>query len=366
MNSLYPLQAAILQADARRIPLQDQSVHCVVTSPPYWGLRDYGMNGQLGLEGTPEEYIENMVAVFREVWRVLRDDGTCWMNMGDCYNAYNHNRGSAAGANKNHHEIMPSADRGLSAQSLKPKDLVGMPWRLAFALQADGWYLRSDIIWAKPNPMPESVTDRPTKSHEYMFLLTKKPRYYYDADAVREDGIKGAAGSRFDIGKTGTRDGGDRAQSGYRNGSGRNLRDVWHIATQPYPAAHFATYPEKLVEPCVKAGTSKKGICSKCGAGWVRVVEREYGFDDSSTRHIAGNDKTIGQGWEGTQRRADVRTTTTGWRPACECNAPTVPAIVFDPFGGSGTTASVALKLGRRAVVMDIGYHGLAKRRVFA
>jgi DNA modification methylase len=267
MNSLFPLQAAILQADARAIPLRDQSVHCVVTSPPYWGLRDYGQGGQLGLEATPEEYLSNMVGVFREVWRVLRDDGTAWVNMGDCY---------TQGATGKTHNREGDGTGGVTAwkgdrittlsPGLKPKDLVGMPWRLAFALQADGWYLRSDIIWSKPNPMPEGVRDRPTKAHEYVFLLSKRGRYFYDADAVREehqpDSIKrDALGWKAAFKGRHTQPGEKRPHStdhnGFCNPAGRNLRDVWTLSTQPYPEAHFATYPEKLVKPCIKAGCPK-------------------------------------------------------------------------------------------------------------
>ena len=166
--------------------LPEASVQTCVTSPPYWGLRDYGVEGQMGLERTPEDYVGKMVEVFREVRRVLRADGTAWVNLGDCYNAYNANRGPGAGLNKNNHNVMPSADRGLSCTSRKNKDLIGIPWRVAFALQADGWWLRCDIVWHKPNPMPESVTDRPTRAHEFVFLLSKRARYYYDAEAVKE------------------------------------------------------------------------------------------------------------------------------------------------------------------------------------
>ena len=272
----------IIQADviAGLAALEDQSVQCVVTSPPYWGLRDYGVEGQIGLEKTPEEYVQRMVEVFREVRRVLRDDGTVWLNIGDGYNA-----NTGAGFNGNKRLDKKNRDTVMDRPSwLKPKDMVGIPWRLAFALQADGWYLRSDIIWSKPNPMPESVTDRPTKAHEYVFLLTKRARYFYDADAVREDHTSyGDYERRKNKLKLGNTDHprsdlhcdkkGFRDRKEYYSPNGRNRRTVWEIATQPTPEAHFATFPEALVEPCIKAGTSERGCCSVCGAPWVRVVE---------------------------------------------------------------------------------------------
>ena len=298
--------------------LEPASVQCCVTSPPYWGLRDYGtatwdggdgecehiesINGmsesntlgrpeqggmtptnaaniskkkyfkhvcancgarridsQLGLEPTPQEYIANMVRVFREVWRVLKDDGTLWVNCGDSY------AGSGKGAwdNKNGGQkevYIPDSDSpqtkiGKVPPGLKPKDLVGIPWRLAFALQADGWYLRSDIIWHKPNPKPESVTDRPTKSHEYIFLLTKQERYFYDADAIKE---KAAEPDRQRLDRIGGSNGHTvRHSQGAMIGASldRNKRTVWTIATQPYSEAHFATFPEDLIKPCIMAGS---------------------------------------------------------------------------------------------------------------
>jgi DNA modification methylase len=352
----------VMLGDCRQVmaQMEPESVHCVVTSPPYWGLRDYGtatwtggdeacdheaarraignspsskstlttnngagpkpgdkfsagsqsgyahscpcgatrIDSQLGLEPTPEAYVESMVAVFREVRRVLRSDGTVWLNLGDSY---------AAGPDRaigrlDQDRPIPRTDgrapspagrktqrssRRVDMGNLKPKDLVGIPWRVAFALQADGWYLRSDIIWAKPNPMPESVTDRPTKAHEYLFLLSKSPRYYYDADAVRES----YSGPMYDGRDNGAILNGDRADRGktigMTNPAGRNLRSVWTIATQPYPGAHFATFPQALVEPCIKAGSPEGGV-------------------------------------------------------------------VLDPFAGSGTTGLVAQRLSRRAVLIDL------------
>ncbi len=267
----------IIRGNAQSIPVASESVHCCVTSPPYWGLRDYGSADQLGLESTPEEYVANMVSVFREVWRVLRPDGTLWLNLGDSYAT-----GGRGGA-KHGGAFMATRKKGAwkeesrangyhaAPPGLKHKDLVGIPWRVAFALQADRWYLRSDIIWAKPNPMPESVTDRPTKSHEYLFLLAKGPRYYFDQDAVREeshwDGQSGKKNEGRSLSGNGKMNTGDPS-------IGRNIRDVWKIATQPFPGAHFAVMPPKLVEPCIKAGCHEGGTVLDpfAGAGTVGLV----------------------------------------------------------------------------------------------
>lgn len=246
--------------------LPDQSVNCCVTSPPYFGLRDYGVDGQIGLEQTPEEYVVKMVAVFREVRRVLRDDGTLWLNIGDSYG--------------------------------KGKQLLGIPWRLAFALQADGWVLRQEIIWHKPNPMPESVKDRCTKAHEQIFLLSKSPRYYFDSEAMKEDAVGGQTGKAASFKREGSKreqtipgqaygtHRPEREDVAY-NGEKRNRRSVWNVATRPYKGAHFATFPPALIEPCILAGCPSDGV-------------------------------------------------------------------VLDPFGGSGTTAGVAIKNGRSAILCEL------------
>ena len=348
------MKATILVGEvlARLAGLPDNSVQCCVTSPPYWRLRDYGAEGQLGLEATPELYIERMTAVFREVKRVLRDDGTLWLNIGDSYSC------SGRGGNP---EESPYRMQAKNAGSLvaptkvppgcKPKDLCGIPWMLAFALRADGWYLRQDIIWSKPNPMPESVSDRCTKAHEYVFLLTKRSRYYCDMEAIKEDctsdhlagnnshkgstayeegddhhrtkqglvkfaqksrKIKVLGGWDLGAGGHGTIHRGGRTEATYRTlgdkgvsadstevrsgkgaafgrGAGwrddpttqvekRNKRSVWTIATQPYAEAHFATFPEALVEPCILAG-SKEGdtiLDPFCGSGTTGVVALRY------------------------------------------------------------------------------------------
>jgi len=257
--------------------LPDSSIHCCVTSPPYWGLRDYGVEGQLGLEKTPEEYTAKMIELFREVRRVLRDDGTLWLNLGDSYQS------------SNSPQVAQTKDIGTSREAvdkrpprvpwLKPKDLVGIPWRVAFALQSDGWYLRSDIIWHKPNPMPESVTDRPTKAHEYIFLMSKSERYYYDANAITEKSVMpaGTAGTwrgNVDFKLPG---GGPRFAKPNLGGSidgTRNKRSVWTVATRPFPEAHFATFPPDLIKPCILAGCPEGGIVLDpfMGTGTTAVV----------------------------------------------------------------------------------------------
>ncbi len=357
------------------------SVHCVVTSPPYFGLRDYGVAGQIGLEPTPEEYVSRLVSVFNQVRRVLRDDGTLWLNLGDSY--------AGGGVHAAHHAnpgISQAARRGADVETpvpdgLKPKDLIGIPWRVAFALQSDGWYLRSDIIWAKPNPMPESVTDRPTKAHEYVFLMSKRARYFYDTEAIKETSItpagetweerkaKGAKSGWRETGRFDIESG--RTFTNLGRGGFRNARTIWEIATEPYPGAHFAVFPSNLVKPCILAGTSSHGVCEVCGAPWERVIEKP----DMTDRPRRSEDAKYQQNeWTGVTsagqayqewRNANPNVTV-GWRATCDHNAPAVPATVLDPFSGSGTTAAVALSLGRNAVGIELNptYTRLAERRV--
>lgn len=311
----------ILQGDCLEViqKIPDQTFHTCVTSPPYWGLRDYGVDNQLGLEETPEEYVEKMVAVFREVRRVLRDDGTLWLNLGDSYAAQGGD--TKKGFNERYFGKQFESDKqsqthsksvnNITKHPSKPKDLVGIPWMVAFALRADGWYLRSDIIWHKPNPMPESVTDRPTKAHEYLFLLSKQAKYYYDADAVREPPVtknlptaesmrgKGFHDHKKDLTEGQRFDG----KSTHRKAvpeAGRNLRDIWTVATAPFKEAHFATFPPKLIEPCIKAG---------CPVG----------------------------------------------------------GTILDPFGGAGTTGLVADRLGRNATLVELNeeYCEIARKRIY-
>jgi DNA modification methylase len=276
-----------------------------VTSPPYYGLRDYGHEGQIGLEETPEEYITAMVEVFRCVWDVLEDDGTLWLNIGDSYYNYRPGKGQAlvkqTVANNNQDLPQTCARRGNKLDGLKEKDLIGIPWMLAFALRADGWYLRQDIIWHKPNPMPESVQDRCTKAHEYIFLMSKSQKYYYDIDSIKEDAHTTDASDR------------NRDESRLNNTPGRtrmaglttnhyekkNKRSVWTVTTKPYEGAHFAVFPSDLIEPCILAGAAP------------------------------------GQ-------------------------------VVLDPFMGSGTTAQVAQNLGRQYLGCELNpeYEALQKKRL--
>lgn len=285
---------SLVRADARQLPIADGVVHCCVTSPPYFGLRDYGAAGQIGLEATPAAYIDTLVAVFREVWRVLRDDGTCWVNLGDSFvsnGRYESDRSTYVGDLGKYAHRDPRV--GARFFGLKSKDLMGIPWRVALALQADGWYLRSDIIWAKPNPMPESVTDRPTKSHEHLFLLTKAERYAYDAAAIAEAVSWDSTGGNFSraYAEAQPNHGGmDLDRPVY---STRNKRDVWTITTQPYAGAHFATMPEALVEPCILAGCPLGGLvldpfCGTFTVGAVaaRLSRRAVGVD-LSYQHLA-------------------------------------------------------------------------------
>lgn len=405
-GTVLPINPNILLGDVRETlkSLPDKSIHCVVTSPPYWGLRDYGtatwlggdpscshkrdskfsescstgqrnlegaigdgiyktscprcgairIDSQLGLEQTKEQYVENMVSVFSEVWRVLRDDGTLWLNLGDSYagsngNGYKQsiastNASNAGGENEDFRAII-----GRDDGDLKPKDLVGIPWRVALALQSAGWYLRQDIIWNKPNPMPESVLDRCTKAHEYIFLLTKKPRYFYDSEAIKEPAKYAGddRGSRSD-----SRRGTEMNSMSGSTGSMKNKRSVWTVTTKPFKEAHFATFPQDLIEPCIKAGTSEYGCCSICQAPYVRVVERkriarsELPKDDINYRpnnYEGAYAEINGKGDAGFSH-----TETKGWEKSCKCvGEEVIPCTVLDVFFGAGTTGVVAQKLGR-------------------
>ena len=288
----------LIQADARAIPLADGCVQCVVTSPPYFGLRDYGTAAQIGLEPTPDAYVQQIVAVFREVRRVLKNDGVLWLNLGDSYAG----AANSGGINKN--DGGPAVRVvGLSAKPGKPKDLLGIPWRVAFALQSDGWYLRSDVIWHKPNPMPESVTDRPTKAHEYLFLLTKSERYYYDANAVKEPVLAPDHLTRTAMNGLGNGELGKGARFGTPDPLGRNRRSVWTVPTMPYSGAHFATMPEKLVEPCILAGSrlGDRVLDPFMGSGTVgavaeRLGRRWVGLDLNPAYHRLAKQRTAQRG----------------------------------------------------------------------
>lgn len=270
--------------------LPDSSVHCCVTSPPYWGLRDYGCSGQMGLEQTPEAYVARMVDVFREVRRVLRDDGTLWLNLGDSYTSTAQGTINAPQPKGSRQHADQWANRR-PVTGLKPKDLVGIPWRVAFALQSDGWWLRQDIIWHKPNPMPESVRDRCTKSHEYIFLLAKSQRYYFDSDAAKEPAVTDIGNRNIRFGGTKYGDSGDpkhatRSGDIYISSGTRNKRSVWSITTKPFSGAHFATMPLDLAETCICIGCPPGGVVldpffgsGTVGLAAVRNNRRYLGID---------------------------------------------------------------------------------------
>ena len=296
--------------------LPDESVQCVVTSPPYWGLRDYGVSGQMGLEPSPKEYVAQMVEVFREVRRVLRNDGTVWLNLGDSYSSGGRTTQTAPTLRRKGHDEASGKQKYLNnfavrpgnVDGTKPKDLIGIPWRVAFALQEDGWYLRQDIIWHKPNPMPESVRDRCTKAHEYIFLLSKGPRYYFDSEAIKEPATN--AGRRVTLGEksfskgqaagAGLKASGNGMADYYDVKDTRNRRSVWTVNTKPYKGAHFATFPPDLIVPCIKAGSR-------------------------------------------------------------ECD------LILDPFAGAGTTGLVATRLKRRFIGLELNedYATMARHRIY-
>ncbi len=379
----------------RLAELPDESVHCVVSSPPYWGLRDYGVEGAIGLEPTFDEHLEVMVRVFREVRRVLRKDGTLWLNYGDAYAGSTNGR-SAADTKALGKDDRTFRDKPFSTVGgvFKAKDLMMMPARVALALQADGWWLRSEIVWHKKNPMPESTTDRPTSAHEKIYLLTKSARYFYDAEVVRTSGEKikpfrqGHGSSAYvnqprpqpnsakilEQGRKPTgwatsphsheadprekrsrpdkQRGHGRRHAGFNDrwddmpkaeqqANGANLRNVWTAATEPFRGAHFAVMPTAIVEPCIKAGTSEKGCCAECGAPrWPR------------TRKVSE---------------------TKGWAPSCECDTTDPvhcdgmkPCTVLDPFAGAGTVGLVADRLGRDAILIELNpeYADMARARI--
>jgi DNA modification methylase len=428
--------ATILHGDALSVlaTVPERSFQACVTSPPYFGLRDYGAEGQIGLEDSPDAFVERLVEVFRGVRRVLRDDGTVWLNMGDSYAG----DGGAGG-------VMASTGLGSVARSAlprpeaadgrfarwrrdygdaKPKDLLMIPAMLALALRRDGWWLRSDIIWAKPNPMPESVTDRPTSAHEHLFLLSKSERYFFDAEAIKEeasvpgweDGTRvfggvNKAGANLQHGhRTSGRLAGEAGVDADRGS--RNARNVWTISTQPcgdqmcqacgryytgaewrrlpkgphqrMPSchcgsrvgwlAHYATMPPRLAERAILAGTSAHGGCVACGAPWARVLAKQRLRDGKPLEGSWAKPEDARRlGATGTGHwRDETRVATEGWAPTCGCGPRAglgdVPQAVLDPFGGAGTTALVARRLQRSATLIELheGYARLARARVAA
>lgn len=299
MSHTLPLNAILQHNAGDPWPLPDKSVHCIVTSPPYWGLRDYGVSGQLGLEKSPEEYIDKMVQVFREAKRILRDDGTLWINIGDSY--FGGGRGSYGSATTKQKTNVGSLINSVAVpRGMKSKDLAGIPWMLAFALRADGWYLRQDIIWSKPNPMPESVTDRCTRAHEFIFMFTKRPKYYYDFKAIKTPAIEHGLnpshwsdGTKKETllrqrGKIDKQRGHSRRHAGFNDrwdnlsvteqqSIGANKRSVWTVPPASYEGAHFATFPPELIVDCIKAGSPRGGIILDpfMGSGTTALVARK-------------------------------------------------------------------------------------------
>jgi DNA modification methylase len=392
------------------------SVHTICTSPPYWGLRNYGNDpsvwggdescdhewgegtdesgktcakcdawlGQLGLEPKPEMFVDHLVEIFREARRVLQDDGVLWVNLGDSYANDGKWGGSTGGMHPKDLHGDTGIGRGKRSTGLKPKDLVGIPWMTAFALRADGWYFRQDIVWAKANVMPESVFDRCTRSHEFVFMFTKKQMYYYDYYAIREDSItkigvhKLAAKAAHRLSYQNA-DGTPRGAETWNNTEGkRNKRSVWNVNPKPYAGAHFAVWPEKLVEPMILAGSSEHGCCSKCKAPYERVIDRPIAEDPGrgdqsqyvmnkdvlSDRSASSAHRMLGSDYQA-QINANPPTTK-GWEPTCNCGAEIERCIVLDPFSGSATTGLVAMKNGRDYIGFDANavYLDLAQARL--
>ncbi|MGB0971804.1 MAG: site-specific DNA-methyltransferase [Mycobacterium sp.] len=357
--------------------LPADSVHCCVTSPPYWGLRDYhGHADQIGSEPTYQEFVTTMVDVFREVRRVLRDDGTLWLNLGDSYTSGGRTTFRSGASRNKGHDVQNGQRRPGQPSDLKPKDLVGIPWRVAIALQADGWWLRADIIWAKPSPMPGSQRDRPTTAHEYIFLLTKSARYWYDCEAIKTESNRGGERAWY-AGGSGSRanamgrepSGNERPESRSEVGHRANKRSVWTVASQGYSGAHFACYPPKLIEPCILAGCPEQ-CCPACGRGYVPTVESERVPTRPGTDTKIPSNWATGSGSHGNQlndrnkaalvgnrdpQRHVTTTRVTGYAPGCECEpVEPVRGIVLDPFMGSGTTAQVAQNNGRDWIGIEL------------
>ena len=361
--------------------LEPQSVHCCVTSPPYYALRDYGVDGQIGLEETLDEYIAKMVDVFRGVWRVLRDDGCLWLNIADSYasggkgggGSYMQERGDGSWQHRS------KANGWRQEAGYKPKDMLGVPWQLAFALRADGWFLRDAVIWHKPSPMPSSQRDRCTNAYEFVFQLTKRGRYFFDMEAVKTKASRQwwlePLERPADRGET-------KAQPAIANNapSNSNPRNVWRIASEGYSEAHFATFPSALPAKCIKASTSEYGCCAACGAPWKRIVSKERvptrpGTNtktDSKTWDVSSIPTP--DGWDKANvignrdpKRHTTETRTTGWEPTCDCECEErQPAVVLDPFSGAATTGIACRQLGRHYIGLELNpeYLELSARRL--
>jgi len=432
----------IHQGDALMVlrSMPEESVHCVITSPPYWGLRDYGLEpivwggqpdhihtwsatpcpdgngdglslhrdkhagrqrdatspgfcecgawrGCLGLEPTPELYVEHLLEIFQKVRRVLRKDGTLWLNIGDSY-ATGAGQGFVPGGggqgNRWKHETGHQQPNRLKIPGLKPKDLCMIPARVALALQADGWYLRSDIIWQKNNPQPESVMDRPTKAHEHIFFLAKSEHYYYDTEAIKEPAVttrpellefgpRPARNYPGHINDRRRRPSDGQSHKAQPTGT-RNRRSVWTISLRAYKGAHFATFPLELPTICIKAGTSERGCCSRCGTPRKRIVESIGGRDWRNDRmvRIGIIDEKLGEDSNKRGRSHEPlnnikKQITLGWQSSCSCKADdSIPAVVLDPFFGAGTTGLAAAGLLRDCIGIELNpkYCEMARRRI--
>lgn len=329
--------------------LPDNYLHCVITSPTYYGLRDYGVEGHWGLESTFGEWLEKHVLLFREIRRALRPDGVCFINMGDAY-ASTPNGRSAADTKAAGGDDRTFRDKPINtAKEFRPKNLMGQPHRLVFALQDDGWYWRDEIVWHKPNPMPESAKDRCTRAHEFVFMLTKNERYWYDQAAIREPAQDWGSRDRTN-GKYHNPGTGLTPHTGLKDNDfaerGRNKRSVWTVLPEPFAEAHFATFPTELIKPMILAGCPET-VCAKCGAPHVRIEKADGGILGKSW-HDHENDLMQGAGQVFKVGKVDTYTRKTiGFEPSCKCGAGTMPGLVYDPFMGAGTTALVARNLGR-------------------
>jgi len=377
------MQIKILQGDCIESlkKLKDESVNTCITSPPYWGLRDYnGEEKQLGLEDTPEEFVDNLVKVFKEVKRVLRDDGTVWLNLGDTYSSHKDCKSTPQSLAKGmQSEVAHVIEKGksvsrntkkLKAAGLKNKDLIGIPWRVALALQQDGWYLRQDIIWHKPNPMPESVKDRCTKAHEYIFLLSKNVKYYFDNEAIKEDAVRAGKipkGKKYSSELADDKIGGKHTRETLNEkpvAPKRNKRSVWTVTTKPFKGAHFATFPMDLIEPCVLAGCPEK-ICVDCGKPYKRVMQKPKQLEVNRNKRSGTDDRKVGGVLDKYNREnppIDL-----GVQKQCDCETnETKAGTVLDPFAGSGTTGIVAANHARNSVLLELNeeYIKIAKKRI--
>jgi len=354
--------------------------HCCVTSPPYWRQREYLPDNhpskalELGNEETLEGYLDSQVAVFREVRRVLRADGTLWLNISDGYADGGNGAGGIAKTRRAWQSACTKRGWRKRPPEIPHKGMIGIPWRLALALQDDGWVLRADCIWAKPNPQPEGVRDRPVRAHEYVFLLAKSERYFYDRDAIREP-HQDLAGGPERFGHVGQANVSRKHAEGARervvcqvppaqgyNPLGRNATTVWRIPTQRFDGNHFATFPERLARRCIEAGTSQRGCCPACGAPWTRVVDLERRIDGepvankSLLRPAKNKSRSTPSRAQGVGHNR-IRTwgKASGWQSTCDCKAgEPIPCVVLDPYSGAGTAGVVARKLQRRYIGIEL------------